>query len=86
LALPFSSTARYVLEEQMHQVATIGENINVRRFARLTVASGVVASYVHGAGKIGVLVALTTTQADDRVAALARQLAMQCRCRQPAVP
>jgi len=83
LALPFPSTGRTVLEEQMHQVATIGENINVRRFARLTVASGVVASYVHGAGKIGVLVALTTTQADDRVAALARQLAMHVAAASP---
>jgi elongation factor Ts len=83
LALPFPGTGRTVLEEQTHQVATIGENISVRRFARLNVPAGVVASYVHGAGKIGVLVALETAKADDRVAALARQIAMHVAAANP---
>lgn len=83
LVLPFPGTGRTVGEEQTHQVATIGENINVRRFARLNVPSGVVASYVHGAGKIGVLVALETAKADDRVAALARQIAMHVAAANP---
>ncbi|MCM2265000.1 MAG: translation elongation factor Ts, partial [Desulfuromonadales bacterium] len=83
LALPFPGTGRTVLEEQTHQVATIGENINVRRFARLSVPAGVVASYVHGAGKIGVLVALETAKVDDRVATLARQLAMHVAAASP---
>lgn len=83
LALPFPGTGRTVLEEQTHQVATIGENIGVRRFARLSVPAGVVASYVHGAGKIGVLVELTCDKADDRVATLARQLAMHVAAANP---
>jgi elongation factor Ts len=83
LALPFPGTGRTVAEEQTHQVATIGENINVRRFARHTVNAGVVASYVHGAGKIGVLVELACDQADDRVAVLARQLAMHVAAANP---
>lgn len=83
LALSFPGTGRTVLEEQTHQVATIGENISVRRFARLSVPAGVVASYVHGAGKIGVLVALETAKADDRVAALARQVAMHVAAANP---
>lgn len=83
LALSFPGTGRTVLEEQTHQVATIGENINVRRFARLDVPAGAVASYVHGAGKIGVLVALETAKADDRVAALARQIAMHVAAASP---
>ncbi|NJC86955.1 MAG: elongation factor Ts [Desulfuromonas sp.] len=83
LALPFPGTGRTVGEEQTHQVATIGENISVRRFARLNVPSGVVASYVHGAGKIGVLVALETAKADDRVAVLARQIAMHVAAASP---
>ncbi len=82
-ALPFPGTGRTVLEEQTHQVATIGENIGVRRFARLSVPAGTVASYVHGAGKIGVLVALQTDSADERVAALARQLAMHVAAANP---
>jgi len=80
---PFPGTGRTVLEEQTHQVATIGENINVRRFARRSVAAGVVASYVHGAGKIGVLVELSCDKADDRVAALARQIAMHVAAANP---
>lgn len=83
LALPFPGTGRTVGEEQIHQVATIGENISVRRFARLGVPAGVVASYVHGAGKIGVLVALETAKADDRVAVLARQIAMHVAAASP---
>ncbi|MHB8707314.1 MAG: translation elongation factor Ts [Desulfuromonadales bacterium] len=83
LALPFPGTGRTVLEEQTHQVATIGENISVRRFARVNVPAGAVASYVHGAGKIGVLVALETVKADDRVATLARQIAMHVAAASP---
>jgi len=83
LALPFPGTGRTVVEEQIHQVATIGENINVRRFARHTVNAGVVASYVHGAGKIGVLVELACDKADDKVAVLARQLAMHIAAANP---
>jgi elongation factor Ts len=83
LALPFPGSGRTVGEEQTHQVATIGENINVRRFARLELPAGVVASYVHGAGKIGVLVALACDQASDRVATLARQLAMHVAAASP---
>ena len=64
-------------------MSTIGENINVRRFARRSVAAGAVASYVHGAGKIGVLVELTCDKADDRVATLARQIAMHVAAANP---
>jgi len=84
LAQPFPGTGRNVAEEQTHQVATIGENISVRRFARFEVASGTVASYVHGVGKIGVLVELATAKADDeRVATLARQIAMHVAAASP---
>jgi len=65
LASDFPGTGRTVGEEQTHQVATIGENINVRRFARSEVPEGAVVSYVHGAGKIGVLVELTCANGDD---------------------
>lgn len=83
LAAPFGS-GRTVAEEQTHQIATIGENISVRRFARLEVPAGVVASYVHGGGKIGVLVELSSDKGDDeRVSALARQLAMHVAAASP---
>ena len=83
LAAPFGS-GRSVAEEQTHQIATIGENISVRRFARLETPAGVVASYVHGGGKIGVLVELSTEKgSDQRVGALARQLAMHVAAASP---
>jgi len=77
IATDVPGTGRTVGEELTHQIATIGENLNVRRFARLEVASGVVASYIHAGGKIGVLVELETSKGDDeRVTATARQIAM----------
>jgi elongation factor Ts len=62
-------------------VAKIGENMAVRRSVALSVDPGVVAAYVHNAaspelGKIGVLVALKSTADKDKLAALAKQLAM----------
>lgn len=55
-------------------IATIGENMSVRRFQVLE-ASGVVAAYIHGGGKIGVLVAIEGN-ADDALATIARNVAM----------
>ncbi len=75
-ALAFPGTGRTVEEELTHQIATIGENMSLRRFARVDAGQGVVASYVHGAGKIGVLVELQTASADERVAELGKQIAM----------
>jgi elongation factor Ts len=82
--LSFPGTGRTVGEEQTFQISTIGENINIRRFARFETAAGVVASYVHGGGKIGVLAQLDTSKGgDERVAALARQLAMHVAAASP---
>jgi len=80
----FPGSDRNVGDELTHQVATIGENMNVRRFARFEVPDGVVASYIHGGGKIGVLVELASDKGDDeRVAGLARQLAMHVAAANP---
>jgi elongation factor Ts len=62
-------------------IATIGENMTLRRADSLEVAKGVVASYVHnavidGAGKLGVIVALESAGNADELAALGRQIAM----------
>lgn len=56
-------------------IAAIGENLGLRRFARYQAAAGVVGSYVHGGGKIGVLVEMTG--GDSRHVELAKSLAMQ---------
>jgi elongation factor Ts len=62
-------------------IATIGENMSLRRAATLSVGAGVVANYVHtavtdGLGKIGVMVALESAGKADELSALGRQVAM----------
>lgn len=75
---------RTIGEELTLQIATIGENLAIRRFERLAVETGIVASYIHAGGKIGVLVQLNTSKGDDpRVAAVARQLAMHVAAANP---
>ena len=69
-------------------VATIGENMQFRRVAHLSVPNGVVASYIHsaaapGLGKIGILVALESTGAEDKLQALGRQIAMHIAAANP---
>jgi elongation factor Ts len=74
--LDYPGTGRTVAEELTHQIATIGENMGIRRLARVDAGQGVVTSYIHGNGKIGVLVELQTESTDEKVAALGKQLAM----------
>jgi len=72
-----------VAEAIASAIATIGENMTLRRAAVLSVDAGIVASYVHnqtsdgsGLGKIGVLVALESPGKADELAAIGRQVAM----------
>ncbi|WP_305987417.1 translation elongation factor Ts [Roseibium sp. MMSF_3544] len=69
-------------------IATIGENMTLRRSALLAADNGVVATYVHGAvsdglGKIGVLVALESSGDKDKLNALGRQIAMHVAATSP---
>ena len=69
-------------------IATIGENMTLRRAASLSVKDGVIASYLHnavidGLGKIGVIVALESTGKKDELATLGRQIAMHVAASQP---
>ncbi|MBO0344533.1 translation elongation factor Ts [Roseibium limicola] len=69
-------------------IATIGENMTLRRTAVLEVSEGVVATYVHsavadGLGKIGVLVALESSGDKDKLNALGRQIAMHVAATSP---
>ncbi|MBD8875775.1 elongation factor Ts [Roseibium polysiphoniae] len=69
-------------------IATIGENMTLRRTAVLSVSEGVVATYVHGAvteglGKIGVLVALESSGDKDKLNGLGRQIAMHIAATSP---
>jgi elongation factor Ts len=81
-------TGRSLSEELTHLVATIGENMQIRRACRLEVSPGVVSGYVHnqvapGLGKIGVLVALESAGDAGVLAGFARQLAMHVAAAQP---
>ncbi len=69
-------------------VATIGENMNLRRSASLSVEDGVVATYIHngvadGLGKLGVLVGLKSTGDKDALNAIGRQVAMHIAATNP---
>src|ERR1700743_1799488 len=69
-------------------IATIGENMTLRRAASLEVGKGVVSSYVHnavveGAGKMGVIVALESPGKTDELAVLGKQLAMHVAAANP---
>jgi elongation factor Ts len=69
-------------------IATIGENMSLRRAASLEVSTGLVSSYIHnavveGAGKMGVIVALDSSGKADELAVLGRQLAMHVAAANP---
>ncbi|MGH7091614.1 MAG: translation elongation factor Ts [Stellaceae bacterium] len=87
-SVSFPGTGRTIGDELTHLIATIGENVTLRRAARLEVKNGVVAAYVHNAlaanlGKIGVLVALESGADRERLAAFGRQLAMHVAAANP---
>ncbi|KPL55215.1 translation elongation factor Ts [Prosthecomicrobium hirschii] len=86
--LTVPGTEKSVTERLTDAVATIGENMQLRRTAYLEVADGVVAHYIHstvadGLGKIGVLVALESTGDKAVLAALGRQIAMHVAAHDP---
>ncbi|MEL0013083.1 MAG: translation elongation factor Ts [Alphaproteobacteria bacterium] len=77
-----------VEEATVNQVATIGENIGLRRSTRLNVSNGTVSGYIHnqiapGMGKIGVLVALESDGDAAKLDEIGRQLAMHVAAAQP---
>ncbi len=87
-AAPFPGTGRTVAEELTHMVATIGENMSIRRARVLRVQHGTVATYVHsalkpGLGKIGVLVAVESTSELGALEILGRQVGMHIAATRP---
>jgi elongation factor Ts len=77
-----------VAEKLTQLVATIGENMQLRRTAKLSVGNGTVAAYMHnavvpGLGKIGVLVGLESTGDKAKLAALGKQVAMHVAAAKP---
>lgn len=87
-AAGYPGTGHSVKESLVELVASVGENMNLRRVAKLAVEQGAVATYVHsaygpGLGKIGVIVALETSADHPRVAELGKQIAMHIAAARP---
>lgn len=87
-AATYPGKGHAVQEELTQLIATIGENMSIRRGARLSVTDGVVATYIHsatapGLGKIGVLVALESTGDKAALATLGKQIAMHIAATNP---
>ena len=76
-------TTKTVKEALAAQIAVIGENMNIRRFAQVTEENGFVASYTHMGGKIGVLVDVETDVVNDAVKEALKNVAMQVAAMNP---
>lgn len=74
---PFvNDTAKTVKEELFSNIAVIGENIAIRRFVKIN-AEGIVVPYIHGGGRIGVLVEAETDVINDEIKDALKNVAMQ---------
>lgn len=87
-AAAYPGTGKTVQEEVANAVGVIGENINLRRTATLSVAQGAVASYIHnavapGMGKIAILVGIETAGDSTKAEAFGRQIAMHIAAARP---
>ncbi len=78
LAEPWNlDTSKTVKDELVEKVAKIGENLNIRRFEKVVAENGCVVSYVHGGGRIGVIVEADTDVVNDAVKEAMTNIAMQ---------
>ena len=72
-----ADTTKTVKDALVEKIAVIGENLNIRRFEKIVSEDGIVVSYIHAAGKIGVLVEAKTESNDERVKEALKNVAMQ---------
>ncbi|MGB3813972.1 MAG: translation elongation factor Ts [Shinella sp.] len=87
-AANYPATGKSVHDTITDAIATIGENMNLRRATQLSVEDGVVATYIHnsvadGLGKLGVLIALKSTGDKEALNAIGRQIAMHVAATNP---
>jgi len=88
-AMDYPGTGRNVAEELTQKIATIGENMTLRRMQKLSVDSGVVVPYLHnsvadGLGRIGVLVGMNSSADEAVLSPLGKQIAMHIAATSPA--
>ncbi len=75
--------SKTVKDALVEKIAVIGENLNIRRFERVTADNGCVVSYIHGGGRIGVLVVADTDVVNDEIKACLKNVAMQVAAMSP---
>jgi elongation factor Ts len=88
-AMDYPDTGRTVEEELTQKIATIGENMSLRRMEKVSVETGAVVPYIHnatadGLGRIGVLVGLTSSADSAVLSGLGKQIAMHIAATTPA--
>ncbi|SFP91710.1 elongation factor Ts [Lachnospiraceae bacterium XBB1006] len=69
--------SKSISDELVEQIATIGEKLSIRRFEKVEAQNGCVVSYVHGGGRIGVIVEAETSVVNDTVKEALNNVAMQ---------
>lgn len=72
-----ADASKTVKEALVEKIAVIGENLNIRRFEKVVATNGCVVSYVHGGGRIGVIVEADTDVVNDAVKEALSNIAMQ---------
>ncbi|MCC7428297.1 MAG: elongation factor Ts [Alphaproteobacteria bacterium] len=87
-AAAYPGTGRTVAEELTHLIATIGENMSIRRAARISTPKGLISAYIHtplapGLGKIGVIVAIESDGKTEALEKLGRQIGMHIAAARP---
>lgn len=75
--------SKNVKDELSSQISVIGENLSIRRFEKLSSPNGLVFDYVHGGGKIGVLVSIESGVVNDAIKEMTKHLAMQVASMKP---
>ena len=84
MAEPWIEDSSVTVEENLKSmIATIGENMNIRRFEKVTEPDGVIVPYIHAGGKIGVLVKAKTSLGVDQVTECLKNVAMQVAAMSP---
>ena len=76
-------TSKTVKDALVEKIAVIGENLNIRRFEKVSAENGCVVSYIHGGGRIGVLVVADTDVVNDEIKTCLKNVAMQIAAMSP---
>ena len=78
-----ADASKTVKDALVEKIAVIGENLNIRRFEKVSAENGCVVSYIHGGGRIGVLVAADTDVVNDEIKTCLKNVAMQVAAMSP---